>query len=156
MNEIVLATPEDIPAWLDLSAEVEELFGPLVLNPSFRNALERNIARGTALCRRLEDGAPGAPLLGALLYSPHPPVYEIGWLAVSAPYRRCGVASSLVNHMLAQVISPAEVLVTTFCPGEPGGEPALRFYSSFGFYPYKPVRKALDGISRQILRLVMP
>ena len=49
-----VATPQDIPAWLALAAEVEAQFGPLVDNPGFVRALEKNIARETAFCVRDE------------------------------------------------------------------------------------------------------
>jgi hypothetical protein len=46
---VALAQPADIPAWLELAAEVEPLFGPMVAEPGFHAALERNLARQTAL-----------------------------------------------------------------------------------------------------------
>jgi len=67
--QIALAQSADIPAWLDLAAEVEPLFGPMVADPAFHAALERNIARQSAFCIREQDGAPGTPLMGALLFS---------------------------------------------------------------------------------------
>ena len=33
---VVLALAADIPAWLDLAAEVEPLFGPMADDPGFR------------------------------------------------------------------------------------------------------------------------
>src|SRR5262245_25693516 len=62
---VTLAQPADIPAWLDLAQEVEPLFGAMVADSGFHAALERNIARQTALCIREQDGPPGMPLMGA-------------------------------------------------------------------------------------------
>lgn len=59
-----IARPEDIPAWLALAAEVGPMFGPLVNDPGFVRALEKNIGRQTAFCVREADGPPGAPLIG--------------------------------------------------------------------------------------------
>lgn len=76
------ATSEDIPPWLELAAEVEFLFGPMVDDPGFHAALTRNIARGSAYCVRADGGAAGATLMGGLLFSGRKPLYRIGWLAV--------------------------------------------------------------------------
>jgi GNAT superfamily N-acetyltransferase len=134
--QVVCATPEDIPAWLHLAAEVEALFnGPMVRDPGFYAALERYIARGTAFCVRAEDGPPGWPLLGGLLFSPHPPVYTIGWLAVAATARRGGIARALVGAALQRVSPPATLRVTTFTDDQPDGGPARAFYLSLGLRP---------------------
>src|SRR5215212_2451843 len=42
---IVLAQPADLPAWLDLAAEVEFLFGPMVADPGFHAALDSTTVR---------------------------------------------------------------------------------------------------------------
>jgi ADP-ribose pyrophosphatase YjhB (NUDIX family) len=55
---------DDMPNWLALAAEVEPLFGPMVDDPGFTNALRANIQRGTACCVRENDGPPGTPLMG--------------------------------------------------------------------------------------------
>src|SRR5919205_2858147 len=89
----------DIPAWLDLAAEVEPLFGPMVADPGFHAALERHIRRQTAFCIREQDGAPGTPFIGGLLFSiAHAPRYKIGWLAVSQRWRRPGAGQALVDY----------------------------------------------------------
>jgi len=36
---------------------------------------------------------------------------------------------------MERVRPPAELVVTTFSPGMPGGEPARRFYVKLGFQP---------------------
>src|SRR5919199_1148979 len=87
---------DDVAPWLALAAEVEALFGAMADNPDLRRALDRNIERGTAFCVRENDGPPGAPLAGGLLFSPHPPRYTIGWLAVARRWRRQGVGRMLV------------------------------------------------------------
>ena len=152
MTVIVAAQNEDIPAWLDLAREVEPLFGPLVGEPSFQRALQKNIERGTALCIREADGSPGAPLLGGLLFSPKPPHYTIGWLAVSQPHRRQGIGQRLVRHVLDLAAAPADFKVTTFGADNPHGEPARRFYEKLGFYPAEPADPGPEGGSRQIFR----
>jgi GNAT superfamily N-acetyltransferase len=155
MTHVRVAQAADIPTWLVLAAEVEPLFGPLVSEPSFLRALTRNIERGTAFCVREADGPPGAPLLGGLLFSPHPPVYTIGWLAVTGPHRRRGIGRSLVEHALSLVQTPAEVMVTTFGADDPPGIPARRFYGRMGFRAAEPAPSGPDGHARQVFRRTM-
>ena len=152
---VVVAQEEDFAPWLDLAAEVEHLFGPLVNDPGFHQALEKNIARGTACCVRQGDGPPGTPLIGGLLFSPHPPRYTIGWLAVSERHRRRGVARLLVEHVLGLVVPPAVVTVTTFGPGVPAGEPARRFYERMGFHAAEMALPGPEGGSRQVFHRIL-
>lgn len=153
--EVVQAQPEDIPAWLELAREVEPLFGPMVEDPGFHRALEKNITRGTAYCVREGGQAAGAPLRGGLLFSPKPPEYRVAWLAVTAAHRRGGVGRALMEHALATVTPPATISLTTFGPDNPAGEPARRFYAEFGFQPAESAPDGPEGESRQIFRLTM-
>jgi len=151
--QIALAQPADIPAWLALAAEVEPLFGPMVADPGFHAALERNIARQTAFCIREQDDAPRRPLMGALLFSAtHAPHYTIGWLAVAQRWRRQGVAQMLVEHCFRLVQSPAELSVVTFGPDNLAGRPARRFYERMGFQAAEMAPNGLEGGTRQFFR----
>jgi GNAT superfamily N-acetyltransferase len=143
---------EDVPAWLALAAEVEPLFGPLVAEPTFRRALDRNIARGSAYCVRDGGGPPGSPLLGGLLLSVHPPEYRIGWLSVAATSRRRGVGKLLVERVFDLADRPARLSVVTFGEGVAGGEPARRFYERLGLHPAEMTEPGPDGGERQIYR----
>jgi GNAT superfamily N-acetyltransferase len=155
MANVVVAQPEDVPAWLVLAKEVEPLFGPLVDGPSFRSALDRNVARGTAFCVREGDGPGGFPLTGGLLFSPKPPVYTIGWLAVAEQHRQQGIGRRLVQHIVGLVEAPSEIVVTTFGGDNPAGEPARRFYERMGFSAAEPAPNGPEGGSRQIFRRVI-
>jgi GNAT superfamily N-acetyltransferase len=150
--EVVRASMGDIPAWVDLAAEVEPLFGPLVGHEGFMRALERSIARGSATCVRVDDGPPGSALMGGLLFSSHPPSYQIGWLAVAQVWRRKGVGRLLVDHALRLVAPPAEVSVVTFGQGVPGGAAARAFYADLGFVPCEPAEVGPNGQPRQVYR----
>ncbi len=151
--KVVEAQPEDIPAWLNLAREVEPMFGPMVDDPGFHHALEKNIARLTAYCVR-EDGQPaGAPLKGGLLFSPKPPEYVIGWLAVAEKHRRSGIGRALVKYAFTQVELPAAIMLTTFGADNPKGEPARRFYEMLGFKPAEKAPNGPEGGSRQVFRL---
>lgn len=150
---VVVACEEDVAAWIDLAAEVEPLFGPMIDDPYFYQALYRNIGRGSAYCVREGDGLPGMPLLGGLLLSSHPPEYRIGWLAVRGDSRRRGVGRRLVEHALALVQPPAEVSVVTFVASAPPGAAARSFYTRLGFSPAELVSSGPDGQPRQVFRL---
>ena len=99
-----------------------------------------------------EDGPPGVPLIGGLLFSPVPPRYTIGWLAVAGPHRRRGIGRQLVEHALGLVEAPAEVVVTTFGEECPEGEPARRFYARMGFHAAERAPDGPEGGTRQIFR----
>ena len=150
MTRVMAAHIQDIPAWLNLATQVEHLFGPLVQDPNFRHALRKNIKRGTAFCVRENDGPPGTPLMGGLLFSPHPPKYIIGWLAVDNQHRRQGIGHTLVNHVFQLVQPPAEIIVTTFGPKDPTGKPARQFYKKMGF---RPAEMSGDGTCTPIRQI---
>lgn len=129
--DVVPATPEDIPGWLDLAREVEDLFGaPMASDPGFRAALEKNIQRGTAFCVRECWGPPGTPLAGGMLWSPAR--NAIGWLSVAERYRRRGIGSALIEHLIDVARAPV-ITVETFADDVIGGEPARVFYERHGF-----------------------
>jgi GNAT superfamily N-acetyltransferase len=150
MMQALTAVEADIPAWVALAASVEDLFGPMVDDPDFLAALRRNIARGTALCVRDLQNTPGAPLAGGLLLSPHPPTYEIAWLAVSRAHKGKGLGKLLVQRALETLMElPCTVEVTTFADRHPGGD-ARSFYEHLGFQPTDLI--SADG-TRQTYRM---
>jgi len=152
MSLVVVTQPEDIPAWLILAAEVEPLFGPLVNDPSFHRALHKNIGRGTAFCVRDADEPPDVPLHGGLLFSPKPPIYTVGWLAVAIPHRRHGIGQRLIEYVVGLVDIPAELIAITFRGDNPAGEPARRLYEQMGFHAAESVPNGPEGSSRQVFR----
>jgi ribosomal protein S18 acetylase RimI-like enzyme len=151
--DVVLAQPVDIPAWLDLAAEVESLFGPMVADPGFHAALERNIQRQTAFCMREQADISGTPLMGALLFSAtHAPHYKIGWLAVGQRWRRQGIAQALVAHCFRLIQPPAELSVVTFGEDTVAGRPARHFYERMGFQAAEAAPNGPEGGTRQVYR----
>jgi ribosomal protein S18 acetylase RimI-like enzyme len=69
-----------------------------------------------------------------MLFSMHPPVYTIGWLAVSKPYRHLGIGKLLVDQAMQLVTPAAELVVETFGPDETGSQDARKFYEELGFH----------------------
>jgi len=92
--------------------------------------------------------------MGGLLFSPKPPKYEIGWLAVAQKWRRRGVGRLLVEHAFALVQPPAEMVVTTFGDDVEAGRSARTFYEQLGFEPAEVAPSGPEGGSRQIYRRV--
>ncbi|MCR8645544.1 GNAT family N-acetyltransferase [Paenibacillus sp. N1-5-1-14] len=151
------ATLDDLKAWLELAAEVEYLFGPMVDDPKFIQVLEKNISLNRAYCIREKDGLPGSPLLGAMLFNTaHAPTFKIGWLAVSSQAKKTGVATALMDHVMQLISPPAEVTVITFGEDIPDGQPARRLYQKFGFLPIdEPIPNGPEGGSRQKFQLTV-
>src|SRR5215210_4005487 len=93
------ADEADIPGWLDLAAEVEDVFGsPMSADPTFERILERHVADGTGFVVRESPATPGAAVIGAAMWLPQR--RRIGWLAVAERYRRTGVGSCLLDAII--------------------------------------------------------
>lgn len=158
MTNVVNATNEDIKGWFKLATEVEYLFGPMVDDPSFIKALEKNVNRGTAFCVRENNGSPGSNLLGGVLFSSsNASSYKIGWLSVSSHSKGKGVATELLTHILGLVHSNSKISVITFGDDIPEGQAARRLYEKFSFIPSNElVPKGPEGGSRQKFILTIP
>ena len=126
MSRVRRALPGDTARWLELVCEVRDSFPGLEME-SYTATLERNIARGTALC-----AFEGEELAGILLFSPRQRC--LSCMAVRPGMRRRGVASALVRRMLEEM--PAgDVSVTTFRAGDAMGVAPRALYARFGFEP---------------------
>lgn len=148
---VTVAQTADVGGFLALAAQVEPWFGPMVDEPGFRHALERNISRGTALCVRHRDGA---GLRGGILFGIHPPACRISWLVVADADRGAGVGRALVTAVTHRLDSGGVVEVITFGAHHPAAEPsgARRFYEQLGFTPGEPADAGPDGTPRQWYR----
>ena len=123
---VVCAKTHDVPAWLALVSQLSAHYPGLDMN-DYRKTLEKNIARGTALCVYGEN-----ELAGFLLYSPR--LHCLSCMGVHPDYRRRGVASALVSQML-RCMPEGDITVTTFREDDPLGTAARAFYAHFGFEP---------------------
>jgi GNAT superfamily N-acetyltransferase len=147
--DIEPAGADDFQHFLDLAAEVEDWFGPMVDEPGFHEAVRRNIARASALV-----ALDARQAVGALLFSLHrAPVYEIGWLVVTASRCSEGIGGALVALAVREWISfPAVLGVVTFGAGHPGAG-SRRFYERLGFEPVGIAEPGPDGRSRERFEL---
>ena len=150
--KVQIATRADIPSWLELASQVEFLFGPMVDQPDFQNALRKNIDRESAYCIREQDRSAGAPLMGGLFLSFRPPEYHIGWLSVAEQWRRKGIGTVLLEHVFDLIKSPAELFVTTFGEDNLEGQPARQFYKKMGFEFLAEAPLGPEGGSRDIFQ----
>ena len=150
--KVQIATRADIPSWLELASQVEFLFGPMVDQPDFQNALRKNIDRESAYCVREQNLSAGAPLMGGLFLSFIPPEYHIGWLSVAEQWRRKGIGTVLLEHVFDLIKPPAVLFVTTFGEDIPEGQPARQFYKKMGFEPFTEAPPGPEGGSREVFR----
>ncbi|MFI9723423.1 GNAT family N-acetyltransferase [Streptomyces sp. NPDC052396] len=150
---IRLAEPRDLPGFLGLAGQVEQWFGPMVADPGFRAAVEKNIHRGTALVAATEAGA--GPL-GALLFGVKPPVYHVHWLVVAEELRGRGIGRALLADAVHRFVRPpGTVEVVTFGADHPDAREsgARVFYERLGFTPAGPEPPGPEGGSRQRYRM---
>jgi GNAT superfamily N-acetyltransferase len=153
--QVEVAEFRDVRNWLSLAAEVEFLFGNMLDDQGFYQALLRNIGRGSAYCVREDSGPPGALLMGGMLFSPRRPDQSesrIGWLSVAERWRRRGVGRLLVEHALSLVLPPATVSVETFGDEMESGKAPRLFYERMGFHPAELAPIGPAGGSRRVYR----
>lgn len=157
-ERVRLATPEDLPGFLHLAAEVEHWFGPMVDQPGFHTAVRACVDRSQALVAADGDGVRGGLLFGGRF-----PDFHIGWLVVSETTRGSGVGRELVAEALRRFtavpdsVDPGTTItvdVVTFGADHPAARDggARVFYERLGFEPDRMEPTGPDGGSRQRYR----
>lgn len=144
--ETVVATERDFRPWLNLAAEVEDLFGTMVADTDFLKALQRNLDRGTAICIRSDEEDASYQLVGAALFSYKEEILKITWLAVGKNYRRKGVARKLIDRIFELAPGARLVLVETFTDSCQAGNSARELYLGYGFIPGEIIPKKNNQI----------
>ncbi|MBH5338111.1 GNAT family N-acetyltransferase [Streptomyces pactum] len=146
-----LAEERDFPGFLQLAAQVEHWFGPMVEDPGFHDAVHGHIRRPAALVAT----SSGPDLLGGLLFGGRAPVHHLHWLVVSRQARRQGVGRALLDDAVRRwVRGPAGIEVVTFGADHPGATAsgARDFYLGLGFTPAEAADPGPEGGSRQVFR----
>lgn len=151
---VSLARKQDFVAFLDLAAQVEHWFGPMVDDLGFQGAVNKHIRRSTALIAR----SAGSDVLGGLLLGVQAPVYHVHWLVVSERERGHGTGRALVTEAIRRFVrGPGSIEVVTFGADHPGAvaSGARVFYERLGFVPAEAAAPGPEGGSRQIYRLAV-
>lgn len=141
-----MAIPTDFPLWLNLTREVEPLFGPMVEDPVFRKSLMLCIQEKHAFCVSDEDHT---NLLGGILIDPKE--NEILWLAVTRKARGRGIGQALLIEALANLDLQRSVFVQTYDPSIPDGRAAVLLYEKAGFSISRDAGDNPAGISTVIM-----
>ncbi|OZM81716.1 GNAT family N-acetyltransferase [Pseudonocardia sp. MH-G8] len=148
------ARREDLSGYLQLAAQVEHWFGPMVEDEGFRAAVVRNIRRGSAL---VVDGEQEAGLRGGLLFGGRFPTFHVHWLVVAEHGRRQGVGRALIADAISRFVHEprAAVEVITFAEEHPAAwiSGARAFYERLGFVAAEPADAGPEGGPRQVYRL---
>lgn len=152
---IRLAREQDVDGFLGLAAEVEHWFGPMVAEPGFHRAVERQIRSATALVAVGTGPELPGPLLGGLLFGAEAPTYHVHWLVVSQRARGTGVGRALMAAATRRFVrGPGSLEVVTFGADHPGAvaSGARVFYERLGFTAAEPTDPGPEGGSRQVYR----
>jgi len=124
-SEVLFAAVDDIPEWMKLVDIVKNNF-PGLEKESYLETLRKNIERETALCYKVNGS-----IVGILIFSQKKNC--LSCMAVHPHYRRLGIASKLVDKMLALLPPDKDITVTTFRNDDEKGIAPRRLYKKFGF-----------------------
>ena len=123
IHEVLAACEADLGDWMALAVRVKDQF-PGFEEEGYRETVLRNMARGSALCVRIDGN-----MAGILLYSVKHGC--LSCMAVAPEYRRMGVGGALVEAMLTA--TTGDIWVDTFREGDPMGEAPRALYRRYGF-----------------------
>jgi ribosomal protein S18 acetylase RimI-like enzyme len=131
MIEVRFSTIDDMSGWIRLAKQVEHLFGPMVDDSSFHQALMVAISDRRAFCAS-EAGPKGGGLLqGGIVVSTEE--NEILWFAVEEESRGRGIGKALMHKALGSLDPGRPMKVTTFDESAEAGISARRLYEKHGF-----------------------
>lgn len=122
-------TYDDIDAWMQLINTVHAIFPGLETLESIeehKGTVLKFMKEQRALCVKDQD-----KIVGVLLFSKKHNM--ICCLAVLPEYRTQGLASMLLLTALKDLDRTKNILVSTFCEGDPRGVAPRALYKKFGF-----------------------
>lgn len=146
---VVVSGAEDFSGWLELAAEVEHLFGPMVEESDFHRGLRAAIDEGRAFCIRDASKTHEARLCGGIVILPW--AHEIAWFAVRRDCRGNGHGKALLAHALSRFEPEADICVQTFDATIDQGRPARSLYRRFGFVDQKTCAPNSAGLPTVIM-----
>jgi len=138
---------QDIPKWLELAKEVEDLFGEMAGLAEFEAAINECIANSTALCV-IHSNHDVAGIVAI-----NKDKNEIEWLAVKKGYRGNGYGYKLLEAAIELLDKTMPIFVQTFSSHVESEQPARKLYLNFGFKDYKDGGKNPAGIDTTIMQL---
>jgi GNAT superfamily N-acetyltransferase len=142
-----LATIADIPSWLEIAREVENLFGPM---PMFEVTVKNKIAHDDAICVGTHSGM----VSGGLLLGGDSTGRWIRWLAVRRSERGLGIGAALVAAALDRCPRSDTISLATFGADSVEGKAAKRLYARFGFVAREELPRGPEGGTRQLFTWV--
>lgn len=110
----------EIVRWNFPGLETEELL------EKYRETVEKNIDRGTAVC-----ALAGRMVVGVLLFSVKH--NRLNFLAVHPEFRRRGIGAGLVRLAFERLDLTKDIVVDTFCEEDEKGAAPRAFYQKLGF-----------------------
>lgn len=127
--EVLYGTASDIDAWMKVVERVAPQFPGLETKESreeHKATVLRFMEKQQAICVK-KNGE----IVGVMLFSRGHNM--ICCLAVLSEYRRCGIASALLETALAELDKSREITVSTFREGDEKGLAPRALYKKFGF-----------------------
>ena len=146
--QIQLGKNSDIDEWMKLVADISWNFPGLETREKIeehRETVLRFIGKEQALCVK-ED----AKVIGVLLFSRGHNM--ICCLGVSPEYRRCGIATMLLEKALENLDRTRNITVSTFREEDEKGTAPRAFYKKFGFVEEELIEEFGYPNQRFILR----
>jgi ribosomal protein S18 acetylase RimI-like enzyme len=124
-----LATTDDLSSWMELVRLVSWNFPGLEteeLLMGYQETVIKNINRNSAICAMNNE-----KVVGVLLFSVKRSM--LGCMAVHPDYRRKGIATKMIDLMLAQLPGKSDIVVTTFRENDEKGNAPRSLYKKIGF-----------------------
>ena len=126
---IRLAALKDLPSWMELVRLVRWNFPGLEteeLLMGYQETVIKNINRNTAIFAKNNE-----KVVGVLLFSIKHNM--LCCMAVHPNYRKCGIATKMIDLMLTKLPDNCDVVVTTFREEDKKGIAPRALYKSIGF-----------------------
>lgn len=125
------ATQKNLASWMSFAQVVRWNFPGLETEEQlveYRNTVIKNIERGSAVC-----ALSGNMVVGILLFSVKHNM--LSCMAVHPEFRRQGIATRMMELMLAQLDRSRDITVKTFREDDEKGVAPRALYKSLGFVP---------------------
>lgn len=127
--DVRLARTGDIDSWMELIGKVRHIFPGFETDEQiadYRKTVRKKISDSHAIC-----AMDGDRVCGFILFSVKDNM--LCHMAVDPDYRRMGIASRMVEMMIANLDRTRDISVITFREDDEKGKAPRALYKSFGF-----------------------